>query len=882
MPGTDHFKYTAFLSYSHADSSAARWLHRALERFPISADLVGRETPVGPVPSTLRPIFRDRDDFSGGHSLQEATLRALRTSKFLIVLCSPNAALSQYVNEEVRLFKELGGNSRIIPVILDGEPGDPKHECFPPAVKYTVDEAGTITSTSAEPVAPDMRSVGDGRRRALTKIAAGLLGVSHDAIARRAEVAWRRRAAVRMFAAVAIVALALTSGFFYLNWRATQSNEAALQILVDQLIASQARASGGDQSQLEGPVTDAIAAAASDAASGDARMEQALELLGQNKVEQAAVLFRALAEERATQSTLARDDAAGAYRNLGAIAGLADPVAAREAYGRALQYAPDDPESLYWHGWLNLLAGNLEIAKGSLEHLLEISLRDEDDHGVYRARLRLGRLAALRGDLDTALEDQRTALAIALARAALRPQDPQRRRDVAVSHEKVGNVLRAQGNLPEALASYRASLAIMQELVDGAPDIDSRQRDLSVAYVRIGDVIRDQGDLPSALENYTAALSIRQQLVERSPDNAQWQRDYSSAHNRMGDVLARQGQLEAAIDHYRQSLAIREQLVVRDPDNGGWRQDEFYALIRIARALDQLGDLPEAMSILRRAHAVITGLVNRDDANADWQRDLASSHMALGTMLEKQAKHADAAVHFRTALSIRQALVALDDDNANWQRDLSFSHDVLGGFLFARGDTAGAEVLFRAALEIRRQLFAADPSSSEIKRLLAVSHGRLGDAANALGDAAAALDHYRSAMGLFSELVGADATNRNWLDDLAVVNGRIGRVLFDLERHQEAIDSYTDERTLLEALSGNDTANTRWSQMLADTHFRLAQAYLADANGDAARAHLATADELMRSLVEQDPSNSQWQSLSSRIAAAIAAIEREPNSPIED
>lgn len=37
-------RYRAFLSYSHADTSWAKWLHRALEAFRVDKDLVGRQT----------------------------------------------------------------------------------------------------------------------------------------------------------------------------------------------------------------------------------------------------------------------------------------------------------------------------------------------------------------------------------------------------------------------------------------------------------------------------------------------------------------------------------------------------------------------------------------------------------------------------------------------------------------------------------------------------------------------------------------------------------------------------------------------------------------------------------------------------------------------
>ena len=93
-------KYRAFISYSHTDTSWAKWLHRELEGFRIDKDLVGRETATGAIPKTLRPIFRDRDDFTAGHTLSEQTLAALDASHALIVICSPASAKSHYVNEE--------------------------------------------------------------------------------------------------------------------------------------------------------------------------------------------------------------------------------------------------------------------------------------------------------------------------------------------------------------------------------------------------------------------------------------------------------------------------------------------------------------------------------------------------------------------------------------------------------------------------------------------------------------------------------------------------------------------------------------------------------------------------------------------------------------
>jgi hypothetical protein len=53
VPDID-LKYRAFLSYSHADTGVAQRVHRRLEGFHIDKELVGRVTPAGSIPKTLR------------------------------------------------------------------------------------------------------------------------------------------------------------------------------------------------------------------------------------------------------------------------------------------------------------------------------------------------------------------------------------------------------------------------------------------------------------------------------------------------------------------------------------------------------------------------------------------------------------------------------------------------------------------------------------------------------------------------------------------------------------------------------------------------------------------------------------------------------------
>src|SRR5215218_4767011 len=87
-------RYWAFVSYSHRDKAAGDWLHRALETQPVPKPLVGRPTRLGTIPPRLTPVFRDREELAASPDLGVRIEEALRQSRYLIVICSPQAAAS--------------------------------------------------------------------------------------------------------------------------------------------------------------------------------------------------------------------------------------------------------------------------------------------------------------------------------------------------------------------------------------------------------------------------------------------------------------------------------------------------------------------------------------------------------------------------------------------------------------------------------------------------------------------------------------------------------------------------------------------------------------------------------------------------------------------
>ena len=697
MAESASFKYRAFVSYSHRDKAWGEWLHGALEGYRIDKNLVGRETTAGPVPATLRRVFRDREDFSAGQSLTEQTLAALAVSKFLVVVCSPHAAQSKYVNEEILRFKAMAGAERVIAIIVDGEPGDPARECFPAALRFKVGPDGALTGEPEEPIAADARRDGDGKRLALLKVIAGLLGVPLDDVRKREAIVDSRRIKIAAAGALVVAILVLFAGYLLIEHQRQLAlelarNEAAQQqyqeqqrqsreqaqrladtkSLVEKLLASRNLAPAAPG--VEKAVETAVDAATRGAATGDSRLQRALEFLKAGNVNEAEPLFRAVADEKGARIDQDKKEAAAAYRNLGAIAGLADPKRARDAYARALDFDGDDLESLYWHGYLNVLAGNLQTAERSLKRLLDLASTGLDQRGLYRAHFRLADVMRVRGKLSVALGHERKAFDIAYQNSAARAADMEWQRDLLASYINTGVVQGLQGNLADALKSYHEGLAIAERLAQSDPGNTGWQRNLSVLYNNIGRVQRAQGNLAGALKSYRDGLAIRERLVQSDPGNGGWQSDLSGSYNNVGDVQGAQGDLAGALKSYRDGLAIRERLVQSDPSNAGWQNDLSGSYNNIGRVQRAQGNLAGALKSYRDGLAIRERLVQSDPGNTGWQSDLSGSYNNVGDVQHAQGDLAGALKSCRDGLAIRERLAQSDPSNAGWQRDLSVLH----------------------------------------------------------------------------------------------------------------------------------------------------------------------------------------------------------------
>ena len=139
------YKYDAFISYRHVepDQSIAKQVHQMIETF---------KAPKEFYQNGKRPVFRvfrDREELAA-RDLSASIEEALATSRYLIVICSKRTPLSEWCQREIETFKSLHGSERIIPVLVEGEPG----EAFPLPLKELKGEE-SVSEILAADIRPD-------------------------------------------------------------------------------------------------------------------------------------------------------------------------------------------------------------------------------------------------------------------------------------------------------------------------------------------------------------------------------------------------------------------------------------------------------------------------------------------------------------------------------------------------------------------------------------------------------------------------------------------------------------------------------------------------------------------------------------------------------
>jgi tetratricopeptide (TPR) repeat protein len=660
-------KFRAFISYSHQDSRWAAWLHSALEKYRPPKVLIGSVTDRGEVPKRLTPIFKDRDELPSATDLGLLINAALRGSAAQIVICSPRAAKSRWVNEEILAFKRLGREDRILCLIVDGEPnasdmpGREEEECFPPALRFRLMSDGALGTMRTEPIAADARPGKDGKNNAKLKLISGLLGVGFDSLKRREQQ--RRNARLVAFSVSAAAGMVLTSGLaaYALVQRAAAQRQTVraeaqsktaretARFLVDLFKISDPSEARGNTVTAREMLDKGAARVDRELVKEPAIQATLMDTLGTVYMglglfsEARPLLDRAVATRRHLQDVdpLELSDSLSHQGDLLALQAEFD--AGEKAYHEAIRIEssrPDDRQSrialansLYGLG--TLLAQNGRNADGEKNLrtalTLQTALYGDSNPAVARTLKDLARAVADDGNLNTAIPMMQRAVAM---QRQLRGNEPHP--DLAEVLNDMGTLLWQRGDSAEAEKFYRESLAMNRRL------LGEKHPEIANGLENVAMTMSDRGDLEGAEALYWQSILMRRELL--GPD-----------HPDVGRTLANLASLQYDRGNTAGALANMRELL------GIYRKAYHGDNPETARVMNVIGfwltlnrEYPEADRYLQE------GLAMRLRLFSNQQPDVASSQMMLAILRDAEGKYPEAVQLAQSARAIYTSSLSAD------------------------------------------------------------------------------------------------------------------------------------------------------------------------------------------------------------------------------
>lgn len=637
--------YKAFISYSHSDEAWARWLQRALERYKLPKTF-RQSHPELPV--RLYPIFRDRDELASGGELSESIRKAMDDSDALIVICSPAARASLWVNEEVRRFRLSGRGHRIFCLLVTGSPDPHSADCAFPAAILQNDNGTALL----EPLAADATPKGDGKRNAMLKIAAGLLGVGVDDLKRRDAQRQARFWSLVAFGALFIAVL--TVGLAIYAFNAKKESEMRRQ-------------------QAEGLIGFML---------GDLRKK--LEPIGKLDLldavgDQAMSYFATLGDRGTSKEMLAR---AVALKQIGDVRfnqGKLEP--ALKAFEQSLLQAEalykTDPgnndylfelgQAEFWVGYVAWQRGQLDQAATSMQRYMQYSKqlsKRAPDNIDYQMELgyshsNLGSIAYAQGKHEDALREFRTAVQIQSQVLQKKPSDTAIASNLADSASWIGTILQELGRLSESQSAFMEAMNIIKPYHLSGKDTEA-SRLYAIIVLYQSEVAIRRGDVASAKKLIDEAKGIFRELSLHDPSNSTWKNSLLSSDTYLLSLVARHDWTSTERDIQAHAGAEFSSLIKADPSNLPF-QINFLEIRRLG-ILDLLtqGNVQAAQEAAQRAWSEWQEAIKGRTQTAEALYAETRFQETIGTVFAANGEHEKAAAHWQESAQKLEASVNPD------------------------------------------------------------------------------------------------------------------------------------------------------------------------------------------------------------------------------
>ena len=204
---------------------------------------------------------------------------------------------------------------------------------------------------------------------------------------------------------------------------------------------------------------------------------------------------------------------------------------------------------------------------------------------------------------------RRKALPLVRHAAERAPNDPGRRRALAIACKRLGAIEAKLAHYPEGLKAYREALDIDEARLASDPASPEARMDVTFDMSDIGFILWRSGDLRGALEQYDRVRTMRESLVRADPKDTRARLSLANTLSRLGAVLWSLGKREDALADQRSALALLDALAVAVPTDIGVQEALADVLARLGIGYARLdAGAPKATSCRRARPFLVRGL----------------------------------------------------------------------------------------------------------------------------------------------------------------------------------------------------------------------------------------------------------------------------------
>jgi serine/threonine protein kinase/tetratricopeptide (TPR) repeat protein len=336
--------------------------------------------------------------------------------------------------------------------------------------------------------------------------------------------------------------------------------------------------------------------------------------------------------------------------------------------------------------------------------------------------------------------------------------DPALQRELAAAYERVGDVRGGEssgslGDIAGAVESYTKAFRIREALLALNPDDAQARRDLASSHQKIGNRLLDTGEASTGFEHLRKALTLYLGLTRERPANDDLQLELAGTCNWLGKAMHLRGDFAGALEQHSAALAICEKLAASNPRDQRYRRELWSSHEWIAYELWSQNDVAGAIEASSKARALGEALIADDPINADYRRNLVLNYQRGGDYRERSDKRG-ALEYFRRAVALDEELLAADPANALTRKHLAYAHKKIAAVLVDLEDNSQALLHFSKALESYEKVVTAAPADLISQFLVATCRAGVARMQARLGEVDPALEECRKAIVLLQEITG--------------------------------------------------------------------------------------------------------------------------------